>query len=134
MRDKGEDLFRYKGVLAVRGMDEKFVFQGVHMLFSGTFSEEIGLWKEGETRECRFVFIGRDLDQKALQEGLMNCQAEELRFNVGDTVFANIGEFAEGKILKCWDEGNPYRVEIQNEEKSNVWVPIDNDHFVRASI
>ena len=134
MRDKGEDLFRYKGVLAVRGMDEKCVFQGVHMLFSGTFSEEIGLWKEGETRECRFVFIGRDLDQKALQEGLMNCQAEELRFNVGDTVFANIGEFAEGKILKCWDEGNPYRVEIQNEEKSNVWVPIDNDHFVRASI
>ena len=134
MRDKGEDLFRYKGVLAVRGMDEKFVFQGVHMLFSGTFSEEIGLWKEDETRECRFVFIGRDLDQKALQEGLMNCQAEELRFNVGDTVFANIGEFAEGKILKCWDEGNPYRVEIQNEEKSNVWVPIDNDHFVRASI
>ena len=27
-------------------------------------------------------------------------------------------------------EGNPYRVEIQNDEKSNVWVPIDNDHFV----
>ena len=42
-----------------------------------------------------------------------------------------IGEFAEGKILKCWDQGNPYRVEIQNEEKSNVWVPIDNDDYVR---
>ena len=49
MRDKGEDLFRYKGVLSVKGMDEKFVFQGVHMLFSGDFSEDIGLWKEGET-------------------------------------------------------------------------------------
>ena len=134
MRDKGEDLFRYKGVLSVKGMDEKFVFQGVHMLFSGDFSKEIGLWKEGETRECRFVFIGRNLDHEALQNGLMECIAEDLRFNVGDTVYANIGDFTEGKILKCWDQGNPYRVEIQNKEKSNVWVPIDNDHFVRNSI
>ena len=134
MRDKGEDLFRYKGVLSVKGMDEKFVFQGVHMLFSGDFSKEIGLWKEGETRECRFVFIGRNLDHEALQNGLMECIAENLRFNVGDTVYANIGEFTEGKILKCWDQGNPYRVEIQNKEKSNVWVPIDSDQFVRRSI
>ena len=38
MRDKSEDLFRYKGVLAVKGMEEKYVFQGVHMLFGGNFS------------------------------------------------------------------------------------------------
>ena len=134
MRDKAEDLFRYKGVLAVKGMDEKFVFQGVHRLFGGDFSKEIGLWKEGEKRECRFVFIGRDLDHDALQEGLMDCVAEDLRFNVGDTIYANLGhsEFTEGKILKCWDQGNPYRVEIQNEDKSNVWVPIDDDDYVRA--
>ena len=130
MRDKGEDLFRYKGVLAVKGMDKKFVFQGVHMLFGGGFSSEVAPWKEGETRECRFVFIGRDLDQEERQKGLMVCKAEELRFNVGDTVYANIGEFTEGRILKCWDEGNPYRVEIQNAERSNVWVPSDNNDYV----
>ena len=134
MREQGEDLFRYKGVLAVKGMDAKFVFQGVHMLFGGEFSEEIGLWKEGEERECRFVFIGRDLDPDALQQGLMACQAEELRFNVGDTVYANIGEFTKGRVLKCWDQGNPYRVEIQNKERSNVWVPIDNDTYVRKGV
>ncbi|MBT04898.1 MAG: cobalamin biosynthesis protein CobW [Euryarchaeota archaeon] len=134
MREKGQDLFRYKGVLAVKGMDQKFVFQGVHMLFGGDFSKEIGLWKKGEDRECRFVFIGRNLDHEELQKGLMECLAEELRFNVGDKVYANIGEFTEGRILKCWDEGNPYRVEIQNDEKSNVWVPIDNDHFVRSKM
>ena len=134
MREQGEDLFRYKGVLAVKGMDAKFVFQGVHMLFGGEFSEEIGLWKEGEERECRFVFIGRDLDPDALQQGLMACQAEDLRFKVGDTVYANIGEFTKGRILKCWDEGNPYRVEIQNDEKTNVWVPIDNDNYVRKGV
>ena len=134
MQNKAEDLFRYKGVLAVKGMDEKFVFQGVHMLFGGNFTEDIGLWKDGEIRECRFVFIGRDLDHQALQDGLMDCMAEDLRFNVGDTIYAKIGlsEFTEGKVLKCWDQGNPYRVEIQNEDKSNVWVPIDNDDFVRA--
>ncbi|GIR77002.1 MAG: hypothetical protein CM15mP78_17010 [Candidatus Poseidoniales archaeon] len=64
----------------------------------------------------------------------MACQAEELRFKVGDTVYANIGEFTKGRILKCWDEGNPYRVEIQNEEKTNVWVPIDNDNYVRKGV
>ena len=130
----GEDLFRYKGVLAVKGMDEKFVFQGVHMLFSGNFSTEIAPWKEGEERTCRFVFIGRNLDHEALQEGLMKCKAERLRFNVGDAVLANVGEFIEGRILELWDQGNPYRVEIQNDEKTNVWVPIDNDTFVMEMI
>ena len=30
MRGKGQDLFRYKGVIAVKGMDKKFVFQTKH--------------------------------------------------------------------------------------------------------
>ena len=67
-----------------------------------------------------------------LEQGFLDCKAEDLRFNVGDSVYANIGEFVEGKILKCWDDGNPYRVEIQNAEKSNVWVPIDDDRYVRS--
>ena len=133
MKTKAEDLFRYKGVLAVKGMDKKFVFQGVHMLFGGNFSEEIGLWKEGEKRECRFVFIGRNLDHEALEKGLMDCKAEELRFREGDIVYANIGHYAKGVILKCWDQGNPYRVEIQDDEKTNVLVPIDNNDFVMSA-
>ena len=101
------------------------------MLFEGDFSWEISPWKEGETRECRFVLIGRDLDHEGLKAGLMACKAEELRFKVGDLVYANIGEFTPGRIIKCWDEGNPYRVEIMNDEKSYVWVPIDTDQSVR---
>ena len=133
IQTKANDLFRYKGVLAVEGMDLKFVFQGVHMLFSGGFSKEVAPWKDGEKRECRFVFIGRDLDHKALEAGFLDCKAEPLRFKVGDTVYANVGEFTEGKIIKCWDDGNPYRVELQNEDKTNVWVPIDNDDYCRDS-
>eukprot|EP00943_MAST-04B_sp_MAST-4B-sp1_P003072 g3072.t1 len=133
IQSKANDLFRYKGVLAVKGMDLKFVFQGVHMLFSGGFSKEVAPWKPGEKRECRFVFIGRDLDHKALEDGFLDCKAEELRFKVGDTVFANVGEFKAGKIIKCWDDGNPYRVELQDEDKTNVWVPIDNNDYCRDS-
>jgi len=129
---KANDLFRYKGVLAVRGMPHKFVFQGVHMLFSGGFNRELAPWKDDEKRECRFVFIGRNLDKKALEKGFMDCKTKEsLRFKVGDTVYANVGEFRKGKILKIWDEGNPYRIEL--EDGTNVWGPIDIDAYVRGS-
>ena len=45
----GANLYRYKGVLNVAGMEKKFVFQGVGMLFSGDFN---GNWGD-EKRECR---------------------------------------------------------------------------------
>ena len=124
------NLFRYKGVLAVRGMKQKFVFQGVHMIFSGGFNDSE--WKEGEPRECRFVFIGRQLDKESLIQGFEDCKAEEtLRFNVGDKVQANVGKWVEGVVVKQWDEGNPYRIELQDGKKTNVWGPIDDDDFVR---
>ena len=129
IQTKANDLFRYKGVLAVKGVKDKYVFQGVHMLFSGGFNKDIGPWKSNEDRECRFVFIGRNLDKKLLEKGFMDCKAEEsLRFKVGDMVHANVGTFKRGKVVKVWDEGNPYRVELENGK--NVWVPIDTDEFV----
>lgn len=132
IQTKSADLFRYKGVLAVKGMKEKFVFQGVHMLFSGGFDNKI-LWKKDDVRECRFVFIGRNLDKEALKAGVEACVAKPLRFNVGDIVVANVGEWVKGKILKQWDDGNPYRIELQDAQKTNVWGPIDNDNFIRKA-
>tara|TARA_B100001248_G_scaffold257542_1_gene240264 strand:- start:55 stop:1245 length:1191 start_codon:yes stop_codon:yes gene_type:complete len=132
MREHGQDLFRYKGVLSVKGMKKKYIFQGVHMLFTGDYSDEVAEWEDGEDRLCRFVFIGRNLDHKMLEKGFLDCQAEDLRFKVGDIVLANIGGYAKAKILKCWDKGNPYRVEIQNDEAKNFHVPIDSDKFIRA--
>jgi hypothetical protein len=112
-------------------MDRKFVFQGVHMLFSGGFSDEVAKWKKDEKRECRFVFIGRNLDKKALNKGFMDCKAaDKLRFKVGDLVQANVGEWSNAKIIATWDDGNPYRIEL--EDGTNVWGPIDDDRFVRA--
>jgi len=135
IQTKSNDLFRYKGVLAVKGKTEKFVFQGVHMLFSGSFDEYGRKWKKEEKRECRFVFIGRSLDHKALIDGFMNCRAKEkLRFKVGDAVEANVGRgWTKGVIIAVWDDGNPYRIQLQDEEKTNVWGPVDEDSYVRKA-
>lgn len=39
----------------------------------------------------------------------------------------------KGRILRTWDEGNPYLIELENVEKSHVWGPIDTDDFVRKA-
>lgn len=137
IQDMSADLFRYKGVLAVKGKKEKFVFQGVHMLFSGGFLPEGGEWAEGEERECRFVFIGKNVKQNhadRLKQGFLSCEAEKnLRFAVGDNVQCRAaGGWQKAKVVKVWDNGNPYRIEIQNERKTNVWGPMDDDRFVKA--
>ena len=127
MINQGKDLYRYKGVISVKGMDKRFVFQGVHMLFGGDFTEP---WKKDEVRESRFIFIGKNLDKKMLEEGFMKCKAAELRFKVGDSVFARIEiGYQRGKIIKLWDEGNPYRIQLENGVE--VWGPVDQDEFVR---
>ena len=128
------DLFRYKGVLAVKGMETKFVFQGVHMLFAGGFNRDVAPWGADETPECRFVFIGRNLDKMNLEAGFEACKAKEnLRFKVGDTVYANVGgSYAKGKVLMQWNEGNPYRIELE-KDGTNVWGPIDEDIYVRGT-
>jgi len=128
--EDGANLYRYKGVLAVKGMDQKFVFQGVGMIFSGGFDDR--KWTEPESeRESRFVFIGKNLNHEFLRDGFMACRVSEgLRFKIGDTVEANVGKFQRGKVVKQWDEGNAYRIELE-EDKVNVWAPIDIDAYVR---
>merc|ERR1712146_657608 len=122
------------GVLNVAGMKQKFVFQGVGMLFSGGFVD--AEWAPGEKKECRFVFIGKNLDKKRLIDGFMDCKASiETRFKVGDKVRAKVGKGPNGfpgTILKVWDDGNPYRIELDDEEKTNVWGPVDEETFVIA--
>merc|ERR1712013_616356 len=106
------------------GMAEKYIFQGVGMLFQGNFSELS--WGKNEKRECRFVFIGRNLDRKELIDGVNACRVDNkpLRFAVGDPVLANVGKWTPGHILKQWDNGNPYRIQLDNAKKSNVWGPL----------
>jgi len=73
LKEKGVDLFRSKGVLAVKGMKEKFVFQAIHMLFAN--SQE-GAWGPDEERRCKMIFIGKNLSREELTSGFMACMAK----------------------------------------------------------
>jgi G3E family GTPase len=68
----GTKLMRYKGVLSIKGVDKRVVFQGVHMLMG---SDAGAAWKPGEKRESKMVFIGRDMPKDVLLDGLAQCVA-----------------------------------------------------------
>jgi len=70
LKERGVDIFRTKGVLAVQGMPEKFVFQAVHMAFSGAPQKP---WAEGEERICKLTFIGKNLNREELESGFKSC-------------------------------------------------------------
>ena len=67
---KSNDLYRYKGVLAIQDFERRFVYQGVHMVFDGSPDRK---WKDGEERISKMVFIGRDLDEALIREGFEQC-------------------------------------------------------------
>merc|ERR1719446_2004943 len=73
LREKGVDLFRSKGVLAVKGMKQKFVFQAIHMLFANSMEGE---WGPTEEKRCKIVFIGKNLDREELNAGFTKCLAK----------------------------------------------------------
>ncbi|MFH7030616.1 MAG: CobW family GTP-binding protein [Heteroscytonema crispum UTEX LB 1556] len=72
LRTQGPDIFRMKGILNIAGEDNRFVFQGVHMIFEGKPERP---WKEGETRKNELVFIGRNLDEAKLRQDFLACMA-----------------------------------------------------------
>jgi G3E family GTPase len=70
LRTQGPDIFRMKGILNIAGEPDRFVFQGVHMLFDGRRDRP---WKANETRKNELVFIGRNLDEIRLKAGFQAC-------------------------------------------------------------
>jgi G3E family GTPase len=68
----GAQLLRYKGILHVAGDDNRWAFQGVHMLMGG---EQGNPWKSGEKRESVMVFIGKNLPKEDFEKGLELCLA-----------------------------------------------------------
>jgi G3E family GTPase len=72
VQKEGPSILRCKGILSFKGDDERFVFQGVHMILDGDHQRP---WKDGEKRDSRIVFIGRNLPGKAISEGFESCIA-----------------------------------------------------------
>lgn len=72
VQERGPDLFRYKGVLAIDGAAERLLLQGVHMMAEHRPGRP---WAADEPRITELVFIGRDLDGAQLQAALSACAA-----------------------------------------------------------
>lgn len=78
LREKGQNIYRMKGFLAVEGQEDKFVFHSVGMLFSCVPHSK---WKPDEKRECLFVIIGKHLEQAWLEEQLKNAAVQKVELN-----------------------------------------------------
>jgi G3E family GTPase len=70
LSERGIDILRCKGILDLKNNPNRLVFQGVHML---TESDTGKPWQENETRESKFVLIGRNLDEAELRTGFEAC-------------------------------------------------------------
>jgi G3E family GTPase len=72
VQKEGPNILRCKGILAFKDDEERFVFQGVHMILDGDHQRP---WKADEKRDSRIVFIGRNLPGKLISEGFESCVA-----------------------------------------------------------
>jgi len=130
LQNKGTDIYRMKGVLAIANAEQKFVYQAVHMIFNGNFDEEE--WAPDEPRSSKLVFIGKNLDHAQLKAEFLACaetpelkakKIKNLRFAVGDKVKCNQGDsWVEGVVVKLMYRDDsmspgqvaPYQVKLPN--------------------
>lgn len=68
----GPRMLRYKGVLHMVGTERKVIFQGVHQLMGSDLGPA---WGPTEPRSSKMVFIGIDMPQDILRQGLEQCLA-----------------------------------------------------------
>ena len=72
VQTEGPNILRCKGILSFKDDDQRFVFQGVHMILDGDHQRP---WKKEEKRDSRIVFIGRNLPEEQIRQGFENCVA-----------------------------------------------------------
>jgi G3E family GTPase len=69
-QERGEDLYRTKGIFYAHGFNERLVFQSVRML---TTLRRDRLWAPAETPMSQFVVIGKHLNREEFAAGLADC-------------------------------------------------------------
>ncbi|KAI3897705.1 hypothetical protein MKX03_005537, partial [Papaver bracteatum] len=123
LMEKSDDIYRMKGLLSVGGMDERFVFQGVHDIFQGSPDR---LWGAEEQRINKIVFIGKNLDSQDLEKGsadkkrqpqeYKNARGEGCVFNVelidqdGTQIQATMFSQAANKFYNKFELGKVYYI------------------------
>ena len=156
LKDKGADIFRSKGILAMVGTNERYVFQGVHMVLNMGSSQDpttgaaaLPDWAPGEKRLNKLCFIGRNLNRAELVAGLEACifngkypdpgpkPVQKLRFKVGAKVKVNTGEWQQGTVVMqwyrepLWETGRYVPYQVQLADGGLVWAPRDESKFIK---
>jgi len=72
VQTEGPNILRSKGILSFKNDDQRFVFQGVHMILDGDHQRP---WEKDEERLSRIVFIGRNLPEETIRKGFEACVA-----------------------------------------------------------
>jgi G3E family GTPase len=71
LAERGTQIYRLKGILAIAGDTRRHVLQAVHSLMDLSPADPWG----SESPRSKLVFIGRGLDRIALEDGLADCLA-----------------------------------------------------------
>lgn len=146
LKDNGNDIYRMKGVLAIAHAEQKFVYQAVHMIFAGEFTDT---WEADEERVSKLVFIGKNLDHAALRASFEACactpdsiakRVKTLRFAKGDSVECKTGknQWTKGTVVALMYRENfmspgevaPYQIELDDGDL--IYAPGDTDDIIRA--
>ncbi len=69
---EGQNILRSKGILAFKDHPKRYAIQGVHMMLEGDHQRD---WRDGEKRESRIIFIGRELPESMIRKGFEECAA-----------------------------------------------------------
>lgn len=70
LAERGEDMYRTKGIFNAQGFNERVIFQSVRML---TSMQPDRPWKPDEDKITEFVMIGKNLNRDEFAEGFSNC-------------------------------------------------------------
>ena len=126
----GKIMHRYKGVIPVKGMNKKLVFQGVHSDFQFEYIEE---WKEGSQRICEVImFTGMDCPEELRDIFKKNGVVRKLRFNIGQAVICKVEDgFVPATVVRTWEEGFPYIVQLSTGEE--VRVNLDSHENIKSA-
>ena len=65
-------IFRVKGILSFEGLSRKMIFQAVKAAY---VLEEGDFWEDDEEKISKLIFIGKNLDKQAIEEGLTELTA-----------------------------------------------------------
>ena len=69
-QERGEELYRTKGIFYAHGFEERLVFQSVRML---TTLRRDRPWHPDETKMSQFVVIGKNINREEFEAGLRGC-------------------------------------------------------------